>query len=298
MRIFALLCLVAVSAGAQEDEDRAEAERQLESGARLLEQGQADKARVRYEMAQRLLPDDPRPLLGLARADAAGHQCDKALEEIDLYLAKEKQPDPKALTVLSQCPRTKKAPQQQSPQQQPPQQQPPQQHQPPPTKPPAEEPKKPRAKLLTVGLEAGLNVPITSDTLHVDFLGMVELGVTVAPKIGLSVVLLLESLVSRAELTPGSTKLSTLFTENFLLGLEDRYLVWKRLLVFGTLAGGFAVDSFHGVVGAGIIHADVGLGWEIGPGEIRLRPLAFNFIFDTSSFGASWRASAGYAFHF
>jgi len=290
MRIFALVCLVAVSAGAQEDEDRAEAERQLETGARLLDQGQPDKARVRYEMAQRLLPDDPRPLLGLARADALRKDCSKALEEIDLYLAREKQPDAKALTVLSQCPRAKKPP-------------PPAQPEPPATPksaPPAEQPeaKKPRTKLFTVGIEAGLSVPVTSDTLHVDFLGSLELGVLVAPKVGLSVVLMFESLVSRAELTPGSTKLSTLFTENFLAGLEERHLVWKRLLLFGTLAGGFAVDSLHGVVGAGIIHADVGVGWEIGPGEIRLRPLDFSFIFDTSSFGASWRATAGYALHF
>jgi hypothetical protein len=295
MRTLALVCLVAVSAGAQEDEDRAEAERQIESGARLLEQGQPDKARVRYEMAQRLLPADPRPLLGLALADAQRKDCPKALEEIDLYLSKEKKPDPKALSVLSQCPRQKPAQAQPPPQAPPPQAPPPQA--PPPQAPP-QQAKKQRAKLFTLGIEAGLNIPVTSDTLHVDFLGTVELGVTVAPRIGLSVVLLLESLVSRAELTAGSTKLSTLFTENFLFGLEERHLVWRHLLVFGTVAGGFAVDSFHGFVSAGIIHADAGLGWEIGPGEIRLRPLGFNFIFDSSSFGASWRATAGYAFHF
>jgi hypothetical protein len=284
MRCFLLVVLVAGGAGAAEqDEDRTEAERQLEAGSRLLDEGQPEKARLRYEMAGRLLPGDPRPLLGLALSDSARGRCAAALQEIDAYLAKEKQPDSRALTVLSHCPRPTNAnananalP-------------------PPPTPPPVA---KRRRRWFLVDLEAGLNIPVTSDTLHVDFLGTLELGVALSNKIGLDLVLFLESLVSRAPLQPGSSSLTTVFTENIELGLEERRVIWRHLSLFGSLAAGISVDSFHGFVDAGLVHLDLGLGWEIGPGEIRLRPLGFSVIADSSSVGASWRATAGYAFRF
>ena len=73
-------------------------------------------------------------------------------------------------------------------------------------------------------------------------------------------------------------------------------MVWRKLAVFGSVAGGISVDSFHGFVKEGALHADAGVAWGIGPGELRLRPLDFAFLVGASDFGASWRATAGYAF--
>jgi hypothetical protein len=248
-------------------------------------------------------------LLDLAVRDADAGRCADALTEVDLYLAKAAQPDARALAVLQKCPRSRQPqptePPPPPPSPPPPPPPPPQQHQqqhqkqaqtqtpaPPPPEPTPAARKRPR--LFLIDLEVGLNVPMTSSTAHVDFLGTLELGVALSNKIGLDLVLLAESLVSRAQLFNGSTAFSTVFTENLLLGLEERRVVWRKLAVFGTAAAGITVDSFHGFVQQAALHVDVGVAWGIGPGELRLRPLDFTFLVG-DGFGASWRGTVGYA---
>jgi hypothetical protein len=244
-------------------------------------------------------------LLELAVKDAEAGRCRDALAEVDLYLAKTTQPDARALAVLQKCPRNPQAPQPaQPPPAQPAQPPPAQPAQPPPAQPPPEPSphapaatKKQRTRRFLIDVEAGLNIPMTSDTLHVDFLGTLELGVALSNKIGLDLVLFAESLVSRAQLTPDSAALSTVYTANLLLGLEERRVVWRKLALFGTAAAGITVDSLQGFVKQGVLHIDVGVGWGLGPGELRLRPLGFSFLVG-DGFGAAWRATAGYAFRF
>jgi hypothetical protein len=159
-----------------------------------------------------------------------------------------------------------------------------------------ERPRPRRGHIFLLDIGAGLRVPLTSDTVHVDFLGTVELGVALSNRAGLDLVLIAESTVSRAPVQAGSTDNVTVFSENLLLGLEERRQVWRRLTVFGTIAAGITVDSFHGFVAAAVLHADVGLGLVVGPGEFRLRPANFTFLVASDSFGAAYGATAGYAF--
>jgi hypothetical protein len=167
----------------------------------------------------------------------------------------------------------------------------------PPTSPPATH-KPPRQRLFLVGLEAGINVPITSTSPEAAFLGTLELGVALSNRIGLDAVLLFESLVSRAIVTADG-QLSTIYSANLLLGVEERRVVWRRLSVFGTVAAGLLVDSYKGLRSAVALHLDAGLRWRHGPGELRLRPLGFGILIETDgTVGASWRGTAGYALRF
>jgi hypothetical protein len=152
--------------------------------------------------------------------------------------------------------------------------------------------------LFLVDVEAGVNVPLTSGSPQAAFLGTVELGVALSNRIGLDLVLLAESLVSRAALNADGS-LRTIFSENLELGLEERRVVWRRLCVFGTVAAGILVDSYKGFRSAVAMHVDAGVGWQLGPGELRLRPADFGILVETDgTAGASWRATAGYALRF
>ena len=76
-------------------------------------------------------------------------------------------------------------------------------------------------------------------------------------------------------------------------------MVWRRLAVFGTVAAGILVGSYKGFRDAVALHFDAGVGWTLGPGEIRLRPVDFGVLVETDGeTGASYRATAGYAFRF
>lgn len=218
--------------------------------------------------------DAPDRVLGMALAEAQLGHCTEALAHLDQYLASTKSPSSDAFEVLRRCPR-----------------------QAPPTAAPA---RRSRGRLFLLGAEAGVNVPLTTAAREAAFLATVELGVALSNRIGLDLVLLAESLVSRAAINPDGS-LATVFSENLLLGLEERRVVWRRLSVFGTVAGGILVDSYKGFRHGVAIHLDAGVGWTLGPGDLRVRPLGFGIFADTDApagVGASWRATAGYAFRF
>jgi hypothetical protein len=224
--------------------------------------------------------DEPERILGRALAEAQLGHCTEALAHLDQYLAATTAPSADAFEILRRCPRQAIA----SPTPLPPL---------PPT--PTHSP---RRRLFLVGVELGVNVPITSASPQAAFLGTVELGVALSNRIGLDAVLLAESLVSRAAVTAGGN-LSTIFSENLLLGVEERRLVWRRLSVFGTVAAGVLVDSYKGFRRAVAFHVDAGVGWTLGPGDLRLRPLDFGVLLETDgTVGASWRGTAGYALRF
>lgn len=216
---------------------------------------------------------EPERVLGMALAEAQLGHCREALAHLDQYLAATASPSNDAFEVLRRCPR-----------------------QTPPTSAPAAH--KPRGRLFLVDVEAGVNVPLTGGALEAAFLGSVELGVALSSRIGLDLVLLGESLVSRAAVNPDGS-LRTIFSENLELGVEERRVVWRRLSVFGTVAAGLLVDSYAGVRSAVAMHFDAGCGWQLGPGELRVRPLDFGVLVETDgTAGASWRATAGYALRF
>ena len=225
--------------------------------------------------------NDAERVLGMALAEAQLGHCAEALGHLDQYLAATATPSSDAFEVLRRCPRQAAPPTA------------------PPTAPtPAPATHKPRGRLFLVGVEAGVNVPLTSGSLQAAFLGRLELGVALSNRIGLDLVLLAESLVSRAAVNPDGS-LATIFSENLQLGVEERRVVWRRLSVFGTVAAGILVDSYKGFRNAVVMHFDAGAGWQLGPGELRVRPLDFGVLVETDgTAGASWRATAGYAFRF
>jgi hypothetical protein len=224
---------------------------------------------------------EPERVLGMALAEAQLGHCAEAQAHLDQYLAATKNPSPDAFEVLRRCPRSGAAA-----------------AAPAATPTPTHSAHAPRGRLFLVGVEAGVNVPLTSGSPQAAFLGTIELGVALSNRIGLDLVLLAESLVSRAAVNPDGS-LRTVFSENLLLGVEERRVVWRRLAVFGTVAGGILVDSYKGFRSAVALHFDAGAAWGIGPGEVRVRPLDFGVLIETDgSVGASWRASAGYAFRF
>jgi hypothetical protein len=231
-----------------------------------------------------LRADEPERILGRALAEAQLGHCTEALAHLDQYLAATyalgTAPSADAFEILRRCPRQAAAPASPAPA-------------------PAPTPThSPRRRLFLVGVELGVNVPITSSSPQAAFLGTVELGVALSNRIGLDAVLLAESLVSRAVVTAGGS-LSTIFSENLLLGVEERRLVWRRLSVFGTVAAGILVDSYKGFRRAVAFHVDAGLGWTLGPGDLRLRPIDFGVLVETDgTVGASWRGTAGYALRF
>ena len=221
--------------------------------------------------------DEPERILGMALAEAQLGHCAEALAHLDQYLASTMTPSNDAFEVVRRCPRaTTPAPA--------------------PTSAPATH--KPRGRLFLVDVEAGVNVPLTGGAREAAFLGAVELGVALSNRIGLDLVLLAESLVSRAAINPDGS-LATVFSENLEFGVEERRVVWRRLSVFGTVAAGILVDSYKGFRSAVAMHFDAGAGWQLGPGEVRVRPLDFGVLVETDgTAGASWRATAGYAFRF
>src|SRR5689334_4437836 len=166
------------------------------------------------------IADEPERVLGMALAEAQLGHCSEALAHLDQYLAATASPSRDAFEVVRRCPR-----------------------QAPPT--PAPITHKPRGRLFLVDLEAGVNVPLTGGATEAAFLGVVELGVALSNRIGLDLVLLAESLVSRAAVNADGS-LRTIFSENFVLGLEERRVVWRKLSVFGTVAAGILVDSYKG----------------------------------------------------
>jgi hypothetical protein len=218
---------------------------------------------------------EPERVLGMALAEAQLGHCTEALGHLDQYLAATATPSNDAFEVMRRCPR---------------------QGGPAPT--PAPVAHKPRGRLFLVDVEVGVNVPLTSGSPQAAFLGTVELGVALSNRIGLDLVLLAESLVSRAALNADGS-LRTIFSENLELGVEERRVVWRRLSVFGTVAAGILVDSYKGFRSAVALHFDAGAGWRLGPGELRVRPLDFGVLLETDgTVGASWRATAGYALRF
>ncbi len=228
--------------------------------------------------------DPPERILGMALAEAQLGHCPEALAHLDQYLAATKTPSSDAFEVLRRCPRSA-TPEKASPP-----------ASPAPT--PASVAHKPRGRLFLVGVEAGVNVPLTSGSPQAAFLGSIELGVAISNRIGLDVVLLAESLVSRAAVNPDGS-LATIYSANLLLGVEERRPVWRRLSLFGTVAAGILVDSYKGFRNAVALHFDAGAGWQLGPGEVRLRPLGFGVLLETDgTTGASWRGTAGYALRF
>jgi len=215
-------------------------------------------------------------VLGMALAEAQMGRCSEALAHLDQYLAATKTPSNDAFEVVRRCPRAAAAAS--------------------PTSAPRAH--KPRGRLFLIDIEAGVNVPLTGGAAEAAFLGVVELGVALSNRIGLDLVLLAESLVSRAPINPDGS-LATVFSENLELGVEERRVVWRKLSVFGTVAGGILVDSYKGFRSAVAMHFDAGAGWQLGPGELRVRPLDFGVLVETDgTAGASWRATAGYAFRF
>jgi len=221
--------------------------------------------------------DEPERVLGMALAEAQLGHCSEALAHLDQYLAATENPSKDAFEVVRRCPR-------QAPQTSPPT--------------PAPVAHKPRGRLFLVDLEAGVNVPLTGGATEAAFLGVVELGVALSNRIGLDLVLLAESLVSRAAVNVDGSQ-RTIFSENLLLGVEERRVVWRKLSVFGTVAAGILVDSYKGFRSAVAMHFDAGAGWQFGPGEFRVRPIDFGVLVETDgTAGASWRGTAGYAFRF
>jgi hypothetical protein len=312
-------------AARKKDEDLVEVDRQLAAAERFLKKGEWDRADSRLDMAARLRPDDPRVLLDRARSDAGRGRCPEALAKIDRYLQLVPKPDQKALEVLVRCPRSAEAaapsvgvkpapslaqapaakpapvadgaaPATEDDAEAPAEEQ--RAVEPPAEAPPhrVERPRAKRGHLFLIDLGAGLRVPVISDAVNVDFLGSVTLGVALSNRVGLDLVLIAESTVSRAPVQAGSEDNVTVFSENLLLGLEERRQVWRRLAVFGTIAAGITVDSFHGFVAAAALHADVGLALVVGPGEFRIRPANFSFLVSSDAFGAAYGVTAGYAF--
>jgi hypothetical protein len=221
--------------------------------------------------------DEPERILGRALAEAQLGHCREALAHLDEYLAATASPSKDAFEIVRRCPRP--VPQTSAP-----------------TSEPATH--KPRGRLFLVDVEAGVNVPLTGGAREAAFLGVVELGVALSSRIGLDLVLLAESLVSRAAVNADGS-LRTIFSENLELGVEERRVVWRRLSVFGTVAAGILVDSYKGFRSAVAMHFDAGAGWQLGPGELRVRPIDFGVLVETDgTAGASWRATAGYAFRF
>ena len=224
--------------------------------------------------------DEPERVLGMALAEAQLGHCSEALAHLDQYLAATANPSKDAFEVVRRCPRSPAATT----------------AAPAPT--PAPTSHKPRGRLFLVDLEAGVNVPVTGGELEAAFLGSVELGVALSNRIGLDLVLVAESLVSRAPVNADGS-LRTIYSANLLLGVEERRVVWRKLSVFGTVAAGILVDSYKGFRDAVAMHFDAGAGWQFGPGEFRVRPLDFGVLVETDgTAGASWRATAGYAFRF
>jgi hypothetical protein len=244
--------------------------------------------------------DEPERILGMALAEAQLGHCQEALTHLDQYLAATATPSNDAFEVLRKCPRSAlpapvPPPPVVTPAPPPPVAAPPAPA-PPPT--PPHNGRSGRDRLFLVGIELGINVPLTSGSPQAAFLGTLELGVALSSRYGLSLVLLAESLVSRAAVNPDGS-LATVFSENLLLGLEERRVVWRRLALFGTVAAGILIDSYAGFRDAVAMHFDVGLAWELGPGEFRLRPLDFGVLVETDgTAGASWRATGGYALRF
>jgi len=232
--------------------------------------------------------DEPERILGMALAEAQLGHCSEALAHLDQYLAATANPSKDAFEVLRRCPRSPAPTATPAPAATPPS--------PAPTPPPTSH--KPRGRLFLVDLGAGVNVPLTGGDLEAAFLGRIELGVALSNRIGLDLVLLAESLVSRAPVNADGS-LRTIFSENLVLGLEERRVVWRKLSVFGTVAAGILVDSYKGFRDAVAMHFDAGAGWQFGPGEFRVRPIDFGVLVETDgTAGASWRATAGYAFRF
>ena len=221
--------------------------------------------------------NDAERVLGMALAEAQLGHCAEALGHLDQYLAATATPSSDAFEVLRRCPRQAA----------------------PATAPtPAPATHKPRGRLFLVDVEAGVNVPLTSGSLQAAFLGTLELGVALSNRLGLDLVLIAESLVSRAAVNADGS-LRTIFSENLQLGVEARRVVWRRLSVFGTVALGILVDSYKGFRDAVAMHFDAGAGWQLGPGELRVRPVDFGVLVETDgTAGASWRATAGYALRF
>ncbi len=247
---------------------------------------------VASALASAASADEPERILGMALAEAQLGHCPEALAHLDQYLAATENPSKDAFEVLRKCPRTPlPAPPPIAPPIAPPVVTP--APAPPPTPPHSS-----RGRLFLVDVELGINVPLTSGSPQAAFLGTIELGVALSNRYGLDLVLLVESLVSRAAVNPDGS-LATIYSANLLLGVEERRVVWRRLALFGTVAAGILVDSYKGFRDAVAMHFDVGAAWVLGPGEIRLRPLDFGVLVETDgTAGASWRATAGYALRF
>ncbi|HEY2745941.1 MAG TPA: hypothetical protein VGL86_15000 [Polyangia bacterium] len=229
--------------------------------------------------------DEPERILGMALAEAQLGHCAEALGHLDRYLAATANPSKDAFEVLRKCPRTA-----------------------PPVVTPAPAPAPPAAptpthtlhaaRLFLVDVELGINVPLTSGSPQAAFLGTLELGVALSNRYGVDLVLLAESLVSRAAINPDGS-LATIYSANLLLGVEERRVVWRRLALFGTVAAGILIDSYKGFRDAVALHFDAGAAWVLGPGEVRLRPVDFGVLIETDgTTGASYRATAGYALRF
>src|SRR5262245_42740213 len=106
----------------------------------------------------------PERILGMALAEAQLGHCSEALAHLDQYLAATQQPSPDAFEVLRGCPRQAA----------------------PPAAAPTSAPSthKPRGRLFLIGVEAGVNVPMTSASRQAAFLGTLELGVALSNRIG------------------------------------------------------------------------------------------------------------------
>src|SRR5258707_14980238 len=97
----------------------------------------------------RAFGDEPERVLGMALAEAQLGHCSEALGHLDQYLAATATPSSDAFEVLRRCPRQGA-----------------------PT--PAPVAHKPRGRLFLVGVEAGVNVPLTSGSPQAAFLGTLE----------------------------------------------------------------------------------------------------------------------------
>lgn len=222
-------------------------------------------------VATSLFADEPERILGKALAEAELGHCAEALGHLDQYLAATKNPSNDAFEVLRRCPRAN-----------------------PPTPAPATH--KPRGRWFLIDVELGVGVPLLAP--EAQFVGAVELGIALSNRIGLDLVLLAESVVSRPRLGTDIAQ-RTVFSEDLELGVEERRVVWRKLAIFGTVAAGILVDTYNGFNDGVALHVDAGAAWMIGPGEVRLRPVDFAiFVVTDGSAGASWRATAGYALRF
>ena len=156
----------------------------------------------------------------MALAEAQLGHCPEALAHLDQYLAATANPSNDAFEILRKCPRGATPPAPVAP--------PVVTSAPPPPAPPPAPPTPPhkRERLFLVAVELGINVLITSGSPQAAFLGTIELGVALSNRYGLDLVLLAESLVSRAAVNPDGS-LATVFSENLLLGLEYRRVLWR-----------------------------------------------------------------------